>query len=480
MPDDNNVAPCSTQSSVERDRSCFTVDMGSYVDAPGSCRSSGKKGAPHDHLTQHLQDHYQAAHHHSSRPCQSLRWVCCAVSMISGVALALAYAVLWYSPHNSHNSHRIKPAGNTTELITSILQTASLAWNISISFGWVDGQRDNESLNIMVGEMNNSCSERLDGGQGACPRTLLPAGSLTKVWTATAILRAADAGKFSHGLDTAMQPLVDRVLQPQCNFTLLQLFANDSKTVSRITIRHLLSMSSGIRDYDNDWYVQWILLRGGDRAKGGGGEEMHPCDYLRIQDARLECAPPPCKVGDYSSINYLLLGFVMQAVENQPSWSGWDQIGTAVPADRRQSHYREVAAPTTGLCSEYPAVAHQYSWVNPLDTARPVVFDYRSYSCANGWGFGNVVASAHDFAQLFRDIFAPVPARALHPLGLHPRTVLDMVDFRPCKMDGHKFAPYGLGVFNSTWARRYSKNDYTTDYIGTYAACYVSLRIALS
>ena len=41
--------------------------------------------------------------------------------------------------------------------------------------------------------------------------------------------------------------------------------------MAKITIRHLLSMSSGIHDYDNGWYTQWILLRGGSAAEGGGG-----------------------------------------------------------------------------------------------------------------------------------------------------------------------------------------------------------------
>ena len=375
--------------------------------------------------------------------------------------------------------------------VRAALDPLAEEFNVSYSFGWADGREDNLMLNHVYSpagsqqRLDNDCgANRLDGGQGACPRTLFHAGSVTKSFTAVAVLRAVVAGKVA--LDTPMQPLADAAIRPQCNFSLLQLFGHNGPRakpwIQSITVRHLLQMSSGIRDYNDDWYQQWVLLRGGAASKGGGGEEMHPCDFLRVQDTRLECEAP-CAVGDYSSTNFLLLGFVMQALEEKELWTQWDQIAAAIPHERRHK-YREVAAPTTGICSEHPEIAHEYSWLSQVEGTRPAaVFDYLHYSCANGWAFGNLAASGHDFAHFFRDIFAPVPANATanataargmgrHPLGLSKRIVDEMTVGHSTRMDGQPWEPYGLGVYEMGWPEGYLAPNLTaleikrTRYVG--------------
>ena len=51
-------------------------------------------------------------------------------------------------------------------------------------------------------------------------------------------------------------------------------------------------------------YQAWTLTFGTD-------DDMTPCDLLTIQNSTLVCESPPCK-GFYSSMNFVLLGFVVQ------------------------------------------------------------------------------------------------------------------------------------------------------------------------
>ena len=61
---------------------------------------------------------------------------------------------------------------------------------------------------------------------------------------------------------------------------------------------------SGIKDYDGLMYMDWTLLFGHE-------DGLLPCDLLNMLDKTLLCPMPPCP-GFYSSINFVLLGFVMQ------------------------------------------------------------------------------------------------------------------------------------------------------------------------
>jgi CubicO group peptidase (beta-lactamase class C family) len=72
----------------------------------------------------------------------------------------------------------------------------------------------------------------------ATPDSLFQIGSITKVWTATLVMRLVDEGRIE--LDTRVADVLDDCALP------------DAEVARRVTIRHLLSHTSGL---DGDYYV---------------------------------------------------------------------------------------------------------------------------------------------------------------------------------------------------------------------------------
>jgi D-alanyl-D-alanine carboxypeptidase len=117
--------------------------------------------------------------------------------------------------------------------------------------------------------------------------------SVTKTFTATAVLRLFDRGKIS--LDEPIENYVPRI--PNGN---------------KVTIRDLLAMRSGLYDYSSDpsiyeAYLQNPLLPDYSLAR--------PLAVLRAHAGR--CTPPDRKT-QYDNTNYLLLGLVIEKVTWTP------------------------------------------------------------------------------------------------------------------------------------------------------------------
>ena len=56
----------------------------------------------------------------------------------------------------------------------------------------------------------------------------------------------------------------------------------------------------------------------------GRDDDLQPCDLLNMVDKRLLCSKPPCKAS-YSSIGFVLLGFIAQSLRNQRRWTDWNR-----------------------------------------------------------------------------------------------------------------------------------------------------------
>ena len=112
-------------------------------------------------------------------------------------------------------------------------------------------------------------------------------------------------------------------------------------------MRDLLGMTSGLNDYDDNQLLGWTVLN--------GGKDMGPYDLLAWANKTLTCPRVPCP-GFYSSINFLLLGLIMQHVLSLAAWEDWDQMSVIFP--RHRARYSEVAFPKLGRCTSYP-VSHQ-------------------------------------------------------------------------------------------------------------------------
>ncbi|WP_216894428.1 serine hydrolase domain-containing protein [Nocardia alni] len=116
-------------------------------------------------------------------------------------------------------------------------------------------------------------------------------GSVTKSFTATAVLQQIDSGRI--GFDDTLEPFVPGIPNGE-----------------RITIKHLLTMTSGVPDFSDvaDW---WPAIEGVsfDTADADWPQERK-IDVMRSRPATFE----PGVRARYCDSNYILLGLVLEQV----------------------------------------------------------------------------------------------------------------------------------------------------------------------
>lgn len=140
-------------------------------------------------------------------------------------------------------------------------------------------------------------------------------GSITKTFTATAVLRLADQGKLS--LDDSLSKFVDGVPNGDA-----------------ITLRNLLGMRGGVYDYTGDPEFAEHYFSA-SQTPGWTAE-----DGLRIIRANPEKATPPDKVTAYNNAEYYLLGLVIEKATGTPArdvindlMADFGLTNTSYPAD---------------------------------------------------------------------------------------------------------------------------------------------------
>lgn len=134
------------------------------------------------------------------------------------------------------------------------------------------------------------------GGVPATAETTYRWWSITKVFTAVAIMQLAEQGRLT--LDDAVTHYV-----PEFEPTLR------NEPVSGITIRHLLSHSSGLPDAGNE-ILGWLHFEGDPALDQTGLVRRVLPDYSRLASA-------PGTEGRYTNIGYMVLSAVIEAVSGE-------------------------------------------------------------------------------------------------------------------------------------------------------------------
>jgi D-alanyl-D-alanine carboxypeptidase len=242
-------------------------------------------------------------------------------------------------------------------------------------------------------------------------------GSTAKMYTAAAVLRLVDQGKFD--LDDKALPLFDQLWTKLNGSSIVHALGPQIKDV---TVRQLLQMQSGIPDFDNDASRQYQF----DHPV----EDLGPVKEMSfVFGKNFSCTPGTC--GQYSSSNYELLGLLLAQQAGKQSWDDYSQAeGLPVFPEMTSTVFA-----VHGPCSQYTSV-HGYSNAQspPVD-----VFDV---SCTNGWTCGNLISNAADAAFF---------VRALLGKGeriLTSRTQSEMFKFKPLTRDWSTGLPYGLGIMD--------------------------------
>jgi CubicO group peptidase (beta-lactamase class C family) len=167
---------------------------------------------------------------------------------------------------------------------------------------------------------------------------------------------------------------------------------------SEITIRHLLAMTSGIRDFDTNGYR--------DFQYQSPHLDTSPLQILDWVHGPLMFKPggPIPQVGshgpssmNYCSVNFILLGYILAYFSGSHSWSEYDQSSVIPSAVRKLMPGVKFAK--SGSCSHFTRV-HGYD-----QALKYAPYDVSNTSCLGGWTAGNIVMPSLAAAEWTRALW---------------------------------------------------------------------------
>jgi CubicO group peptidase (beta-lactamase class C family) len=165
-----------------------------------------------------------------------------------------------------------------------------------------------------------------DSGRAVTPQTPFIIGSVSKSFTALAIMQLVEAGKVE--LDAPVQRYLPwfRVA--------------DEKASAEITVRHLLNQTSGLSTKTG-------------RSFQGSGDTSDAALENAVRELRnVELTAPVGETYQYSTINYSILGLIVQTVSGR-SYESYVQTEILDPLQMRDSFTSETAAKPNGLATGY-------------------------------------------------------------------------------------------------------------------------------
>ena len=312
------------------------------------------------------------------------------------------------------------------EMVQQVLNEEALLWNTSFQAGFSSTALG--EFGVAAGRQNAASTTNT---KTMAPDTMIPVGSATKPYTAATIIQLVDQDKIA--LDDPIYLYVDPVLARLNNTNLLTLW-NGDKTINTVTVRQLLSMSSGLHDYDND-ALQVFTHDFPDEDKTGV-DMLHELDKAFLF--------PPGQGAAYTSVGYVLLGYVLvgaTANSQGGTWNDFDQ--RSFMSQDQKMRWNRTSFPKAGRCTIYD-VAPQWN-VQAVGTAQ-VFYNLAESSCLNGWTCGNVAASAQNLASFFHDL---IGAKTI----VSPEGLDNMTQFHGLTQGFAPGLPYGLGLmsFYKTW-----------------------------
>lgn len=203
-----------------------------------------------------------------------------------------------------------------------------------------------------------------------CPMTLqhhLYIGSMTKPFTATLVMEQVENGSLS--------------LEDMINSWIHLVPEND------ITVRHLLTHTSGVPDYArNTWFqIRWFGLP---------EKNWQPDELVRIIKEKPLRFPPDSRY-EYSNSNYILLGLILEEVAHK-SFSTILQDGILIKLELHDTYFRS-----------YPddiAIANGYDEAL-LRLGRRNLTGFRRSLESGAYTAGGILSTSQDTARFVHDLF---------------------------------------------------------------------------
>jgi CubicO group peptidase (beta-lactamase class C family) len=197
----------------------------------------------------------------------------------------------------------------------------------------------------------------IDKKTPASTRSMFRIASMSKSFTAMAILQLRDQGKLQ--LDNPVHQYI-----PEMKSQAL------TKDAQEITIRHLLTHSAGFPE-DNPW---------GDRQLADTDKQL-----LELLNQKISFSNAPGIAYEYSNLGFALLGYIIQQVTGMPystyiEKNIWQTLGMA----QASWEYSKVAP---------PLFAHGYRWINNTWIKETPLHD-------GIWGaMGGMITSVESFSK---------------------------------------------------------------------------------
>lgn len=242
--------------------------------------------------------------------------------------------------------------------VADAVDCAARQYNVSfVSAVFYDANAADGSRGLQMATHAAGVDDRATG-KPITTRGRIPSGSVTKTFTAALAMQLAEQGKLD--LDAPVHLTVDPWLAAQSppGKPLRALWGGDSEspladttvtpTIERVTARHLLSMRSGLGEYDDGKMQAWTVAH--------PDEDYPPYQYL--VDLNKTFLFPPGEGGSYSSDGFVLLGLTMAAATSVPSW---DRLNQRAVLENAGLELNDTVFMDHGRCSSYPGVVHQYS-----------------------------------------------------------------------------------------------------------------------
>ena len=165
-----------------------------------------------------------------------------------------------------------------------------------------------------------------DSGRPVTPSTPFIIGSLAKSFTALAVMQLVEAGKVE--LDAPVQRYLPRFR------------VADERASAAITVRHLLNQTSG------------LSTKTGRTFQGNGDISDSALEKTVRKLSSVELTAPVGKTYQYSTVNYAVLGLIVQTVAGR-SYESYVQTEILDPLQMRGSFTSAAAAEPHGLATGY-------------------------------------------------------------------------------------------------------------------------------
>jgi CubicO group peptidase (beta-lactamase class C family) len=203
------------------------------------------------------------------------------------------------------------------------------------------------------------------GGEPPSPYTPFPIASLTKSFTALAVMQLVEAGKIE--LDAPVQRYLPwfRVADPQAS--------------AQMTVRHLLNQTSGLPTSAGA-----IPLADFDNSPGATERQARALSTLAL-------TRPVGSAFEYSNSNYNLLGLIIEAASGK-SYPDYIQNHIFTPLDMSHSYTSPAMAKQNGPAVANLAVGHRY-WFGIPFAAPDMPLPHGSLPG------GGLICSAEDLAR---------------------------------------------------------------------------------